>query len=349
MVTIRQVALRAGVSPATVSRVLSGTAPVNEEKRQRVLRAVEELGYRPNQLARSLAHGRLSVIHLIIGDIRNPFYAELARGVEDVGYEHGFTVVVSSTDDNPEREALYLHTTADFRAAGLVLSTALPEQQLLAHLQRIGCPVVLLNRYHPSVDADAVLLDNHMGGYLATRHLLDLGHRKIAHLAGPVNSSASRERLEGFRAAVREFGLDPDQLIIDYGNLRHDSGYRMGQRLVAAGMPVTAVFAGNDLMALGVMEAVTQAGLRVPEDLSVVGFDDTNLSGLWTVLLTTVRQPQYEMGRAAGELLVRRLSDPKGTANRRVVFAPELVVRRSTARPSGSRGDKEELKGVVER
>lgn len=328
--TIRDVAALAGVSVATVSRVLGDSPRVRDETRQRVLEAIERLHFRPSVVARGLANGRLQALHLIIADIRNPFYAEVARGVEDTVFENGFTLVVSNTDDEAEREQLYLEATTQYGFAGVILMSALETDELVAVVQGLNCPIVLLNRYLRGCDTDAVLVDNYRGGYLATEHLIRLGHRRIGHLSGPLRSSASRERLRGFQQAMEDYGLRVDPSWLEEGNLRLESGVRYALSCLQGQRDVTAVFAANDMMAIGLIDTLVRHGWGVPERLSVIGFDDIAFSGLKGISLTTVRQPQYEMGVTAAELLIDRIRVGVRETNR-VVFTPTLVERGTTA------------------
>lgn len=330
--TVREVALRADVSPATVSRVLSSTGRVAPELRERVHRAVAELGYRTNQVARSLATGRLGVVSLLVPDLRNPFFAEMARGVEDLLSPAGYALILANTDDTDALEQSHIERARELRTAGMIIASATDWLRLKHDLNGANCPVVLVNRYHPEAELDGVAVDNYRGGYLAGRHLVELGHRHIAHLGGPPRSPASSERLRGLRAALANAGLDPDGLTLEYGTLCMESGYEFGLRLGRTAPAVTAVFAANDLMAMGVLHALHERGLKVPEDLSVIGFDDTPLASLWSVQLSTVRQPRMEMGRQAAQLLLDRMRGDTSPF-RRIVLLPELIIRGSTGAP----------------
>ena len=330
--TIKDIAEMAGVSRATVSRVLSNPSVVSQPRQEAVHRAIKDLSYRPSPIARGLTTGRVPCLHVLISDIRNPFYAEMARGVEDAARNNDYAVVFGNTDDSPERELQYLAHTNELRFAGVIMMSAVGKVDLKKALCELNRPVVLANRLVPGMEADAVVLNNEHGAYHATRYLIDLGHRRICHLAGLRYSSASAERKRGFVRAVEEAALDIPQGSVFSGDLRVESGETMGRRLVKEGLKCTAIFAANDLMAIGLISAFESEGIRVPEDVSVIGFDDIAYAGLPGVQLTTIKQPSYEMGRAALNMLLERVRG-ESSAFRMMRFEPELVERGTCSVP----------------
>ena len=330
--TIKDIAEMAGVSRATVSRVLSNPSVVSQPRQEAVHRAIKDLSYRPSPIARGLTTGRVPCLHVLISDIRNPFYAEMARGVEDAARNNDYAVVFGNTDDSPERELQYLAHTNELRFAGVIMMSAVGKVDLKKALCELNRPVVLANRLVPGMEADAVVLNNEHGAYHATRYLIDLGHRRICHLAGLRYSSASAERKRGFVRAVEEAALDIPQGSVFSGDLRVESGETMGRRLVKEGLKCTAIFAANDLMAIGLISAFESEGIRVPEDVSVIGFDDIAYAGLPRVQLTTIKQPSYEMGRAALNMLLERVRG-ESSAFRMMRFEPELVERGTCSVP----------------
>lgn len=327
--TIKEIAQLAGVSRATVSRVMTNHPNVHEKTRAAVLKVIQEHGYRPNAVAQSLASGRMKTIELILSDIRNPFYSEMARGVEDVARAFNYRVILANTDDQTDRIIESLESSRDYQVAGVILTSAFENPRIRQALMSVSSPVVLMMRFLKDMNYDAVIFDDELGGYLATKHLIDLGHRRVGHLAGPAASSASRGRTVGYKKAMAENGLSIDESWILAGDLKYEAGVRYANFLKENGWPVTAVFAGNDMMAIGLLDALYREGLRVPEDISIVGYDDISLAGLRGVGLTTIRVPQYEIGRAAAEILLNKIT---GTSQgyRKVVFQPELVVRQTT-------------------
>lgn len=330
--TVKDVADRAGVSRSTVSRVLSCPTLAKPITRAKVRRAIKELSYQPCPIARGLATGTVPFVHVLVSDIRNPFYADLARGVEDVAREHGYAIVFANTDDSPKRELEYLEYTNKLRFAGLIIMSAMGRVELKKAIIKLNRPVVLVNRKVPGLSTDTVILNNEYGGYLATKYLIDLGHKKICHLAGIQKSSASAERYQGFVKAMKDEGLDIRQGAVLQGDLRLGSGEAVGHRLIKEGLKYTAVFSANDQMAIGLISAFEREGIRVPEDVSVIGFDDIAYARLPRIQLTTVRQPSYEMSRAAMNMLLEQLRQ-QSSVSRTMRFEPELVVRSTCGPP----------------
>ncbi|WP_025774744.1 LacI family DNA-binding transcriptional regulator [Neomoorella thermoacetica] len=329
-ITIKDIAQRSGVSCSTVSRVLTNHPNVDPKTRERVKQVIDELGYRPSRIARGLVMGQINVVALIIGDIRNPFYAELTRAVKDILNKEGYMVVVSDSDYDPQKEEIYIRAAEEYGFAGIIMITAMETEALIQQLEKLRCPVVLLNRYLPSVETDVISVDNYLGGYLAAEHLIKLGHRNIAHLAGFKNSSATRDRLRGFIDAHVHYGIQLNQERIVYGNLQMEAGYKFAKEYLSQNEDITAVFCGNDLMALGLIEALYEEGKEIPRDISVIGYDDIDMASLARVKLTTIRQPQYEMGQTAAEVLIDRMKGKIG-APKRIIFTPKLIIRESTA------------------
>ncbi len=328
---MRDVAERAGVSITTVSHVVNETRPVSDELRGRVLAAIQELGYQPNTLARSLRRGKTHTIGMIIPDNANPFFAEVSRGVEDTSFEHGYSVILCNSDGDLDKELLYTSVLAEKRVDGIIFVAAGVSTEHIRDLQAQRIPLVVVDRDIPDVAVDSVLTDNARGGELATRHLLELGHRRIGCITGPSDVTPSADRVTGYRRVLEAFGVPVDERLIVKGDFRCESGYRTTHSLLAMGNPPTAIFACNDMMAIGVICEALELGLRVPGEVSVVGFDDVRLASFTNPPLTTVAQPKYEMGTVATRLLIERMHDLDMPARRRV-FDVSILVRQSTAR-----------------
>ncbi len=329
---MREVAERAGVSVTTVSHVINGTRPVSAHLSQRVKAAMEELGYQPNQLARSLRVGTTHTIGLILPDSANPFFAEIARGIEDAGFARGYSVIIGNTDNNPAKERLYVNVLLEKQVDGFIFVSAGESTHAISALLARQKPFVIVDRMIPQVEVDSVVTDNTRGGELATAHLLDLGHRRIGCITGPSGLSSSVDRLNGYRRALEVYDLPVDESIIVRGDFHYRGGYTAARRLLENADPPTAIFALNDLMAIGALAAAHQLGLRVPEDLSVVGFDDIELASYMAPPLTTVAQSKHQMGKLATQLLLERLQD-RSLPPRARILDVSLVVRRSTAPP----------------
>jgi len=327
---MRHVAKRANVSVTTVSHVINETRPVSDELRQRVLTAMDELGYQPNLLARSLRQGKTHTIGMIIPDNANPFFAEMARGVEDTSFEQGYSVILCNSDGNLDKELLYANVLAEKRVDGILFVVAGLSTKRILDLQARRMPLAVVDRDLPDAAVDSVLTDNAQGGWLATHHLVELGHHRIGCITGPSDITPSAERITGYRQALDENGIPVDKALIVRGDFQYDSGYQAASQLLQMDDPPTAIFACNDLMAIGVMSAALKLGLHIPADLSVIGFDDVRLASFANPPLTTIVQPKYEIGVIATTMLLERMHDLEMPARRRV-FETNLLVRQSTA------------------
>lgn len=321
--TILDVAARAGVSKSLVSRVLRQSPLVSAKNRDAVLRAIEELGYRPNAAARTLVQSRSETIGVLITDLGNPFLVEVAQGVQDIAEPAGYTVVVLSAGRQARAEEAALHKLTELRVDGLVCDTVgLPKESLRRAAE--GTPVVALTRTPAIPRVDSVVTDDRKGAALVVEHLVGLGHRRIAIIADGLEQ-ASADRLDGYRTSMEDRGLR-DEVRVAKGGFNQADGFKAARRLLEADDPPTAIFAGNDFCAFGVLGATAELGLRVPDDVSVVGFDDISFAALQGVGLTTVRQPARDIGHAASEAILSRIDKPSQRA-RRIVMAPTLMVR----------------------
>lgn len=331
-ITLRDVAARAGVHTATASRALNPETRglVNEETARRVMDAAAELGYRPNPIARGLKTSRSYTVGVVVPDLRNPIFPPMARGIEDRLEPAGYTSLLANTDNDPEREALSFSALRARQVDGFITATARREHPLLSQLSAGGAEIVLVNRCTDGLELPCAVPDDHAGMRQAVEHLVALGHRRIAHFA--VRSvSTGEHRFEGYLAAMAACGAEvDDDLVLDARVFSEDEGARCCRELLAAGRAFTAVLAGNDLMALGCIDTLREAGVPCPADVSVVGVNDMDWAARFSPPLTTVRLPHHDLGVAAAELLLERLEDPAGPA-RRVVLPTELVVRGSTA------------------
>ncbi|WP_026332407.1 LacI family DNA-binding transcriptional regulator [Deinococcus apachensis] len=327
-VTLAEVARAAGVSASTVSRILNGTANVSAEKREAVERTLTRLNYRPNVLARGLASGRTMSVGVLTQDISSPFYGDTLRGLEQGLARSGYHPVVISGHWRAQEEMEAIDFLVSRRVDGMVvLGGVTPDERLREVAGQV--PLVALGRCVPGLDAQCLRLDNHSGAYAATRHLIDLGHRAIAHIAGVNSHRDAQDRLAGYRAALQDAGLPFDPELVLEGDFLEQSGFLAATRLIEGRRMFTAIFAANDQMAYGVRLALYRRGLRVPEDVSLVGFDDLPGSIYTTPPLTTVRQPTYEMGVAAAACVLRLLRDEPPELPPLDVT---LIVRESTAR-----------------
>ena len=331
-VTIEDVARAAGVSRQTVSRAINDQEEISSQTRARVLRIVEEMGYRPSGIARGLATRRTCTLGLVIPDVANPFFSDVARGAEHVAYAEGYNVFLCNTEEDPQRELAVLQSLEEKRVDGVVLcSSRLDDDELRAVVNHRFVAVLVNRRLEPEDEENrvgVVMLDDVAGGRMATQHLLDSGHRTVGFLAGPPASHSGRWRTEGYRAAMADVGLHYNPAWMVHCTADVDGGHQAARDLLTAHPELTALFCYNDLVAVGALQACADRGHRVPDDLAVVGFDDILLAALVTPSLTTCRVPRYDLGVQAMRLLLDQIygcSD--GCAE--VVLRPELVVRAS--------------------
>ena len=328
--SIAQIARRAGVSTATVSRVLNDDPTVGESYRRRVIKAVEETGYRPNRLARNLRRQQSAAIGIVVPDIENPHFSEAVRAIEDLAHSRGHHVLVCNTDETADKQRTYLEALADERVSGVVLSPSAPGGEDVTRLIDDGIPVVALDREVADPRADAVLADNVRATRLATEHLLTLGHERIAYVSGRETVETGAERLDGYQLSMRAAGLD-DTLVVD-GDFRIEGAHEVVADLLAREPRPTALVVGNNLMTIGALRAVRDAGLRVPGDVALVGIDDPFWAPHLDPPLTTVMQPVRRMASDAMELLLERVHEGR-TSPRRIVHPVELRVRASCGAP----------------
>lgn len=336
MATMKQVAERAGVSTSTVSHVINNTRSVSEDVRKRVLAVIEDMRYIPSAVARSLKNDKTHTIGVSVPDNTHPGFAELLRGIEDAAFAVGYNIMLCNGYEDAQRQAAHLRGLIEKRIDGLVLVGGSARDELAPLLANQSVPVVLADHEVAGVDADFIGLDHEATGHAAARHLLDLGHRRIACLAGPEREPAGQERLAGCRRALREAGLALDPAYLVHGEPDCQGGHDAALRLLALPVPPSALFACNDLMALGALCAAREAGIDVPGQLSVAGGDDLGCAAFATPRLTTVSQPTYDMGRRLAELLFQRIRGEGGARVHRRLPG-RLVARQSTSHPQARR------------
>lgn len=329
---IKDVAREAGVSVGTVSNVLNHPARVSAVTTERVRRAMRDIGYVRNEAARALRAGSSRVIGLTVLDAANPFFMDVAAGVEEVANDHERTVALVNSGDDPDRERRHLEALLELRVQGLLMSPVDASPDIIRRFTDRDIPVVFVDRNPEGVDACAVVVDDVAGGRLAGQHLVDVGRTRIAYVAGPMEITQVRHRLTGLHEGV---GKAADVVVITANQLALDAGTTASATLLDDHPDVDAIFAANDLLALGTLRTLISRGIRVPDDVAVVGYDDIAFAGGAAIPLTSVRQPRFELGRAAAGLLFDELSDGPRHSHRTVEFTPELVVRESTMSTPG--------------
>src|SRR5579872_4092106 len=336
-VTLRDVAQKSGVNVSTVSRALNNSYGVHEDTRKHVFRVAARLNYRANQVARGLVTGRSHSIGLVVSDIRNPFFAEVARGAEDAAYRAGCDLVLCNSDLKAEKQMGYFDSLLAKRVGGIVMNSV----AALSHAQQdqlwaAGVPIVLLNRSSVYRRFSSVLGDNLEGGEIAGNYLIDLGHSNVGHITGPRAHGNLTDRAKGFLKAFHDRGL-PEPGVV-YGEHTFAGGYESARQLLEAGRKITAIFAGNDVLAFGCIRAAIEKGIRIPGDLSIIGFDNVEMSQITNPPLTTIDQPKYEIGEAAIEMLLNMIAKDGTREPEHRVIGVRLIERQSCRKISESAG-----------
>jgi len=333
--TINDVARKAGVSTTTVSHIINGTRYVSDELKVKVEAAIRELGYRPNSLARGLRRGESKTLGLIVPDNSNPFFAEILRSIENIGYEHGYAVILCNSDDDIKKEISYTELLVAKQVDGIVFITT---NNSCEHLQEIideGIPIVVIDRDIPLSGTDVLLVDNFHGGYMATRYLIELGHRRIACITGPSLLNPSADRVNGYKQALSEAGIPENPAWIVTGDFQYRGGELGIEQLLQLDERPTAVFACNDMMALGALRGLRKAKLSVPRDISLIGFDDISLTSVVSPALTSVAQPLHEISRLAFELLIERIQQKGENHEAKRIVLPTQIVERESCKHYG--------------
>lgn len=330
--SIREVAKRAGVSLGTVSNVLNRPEIVAEETRERVKQAIEEIGFVRNGSARQLRAGTSRHIGLVVLDVANPFFTEVARGVEDVANQAGYAVILCNSDDSLEKETHYLQVLEEQRARGVLITPVQSDASYLHRFRQRGISVVLLDRPSRIKDLCSVAVDDMRGGEMAAAHLLEQGHEQIAFVHGPLSIRQCADRKRGVHRAIKAIGRDLERALLDITTAAQSAreGELAVEHLLSARVKPTAVFCANDLLALGVMRGLIKRGLSIPRDMAMVGYDDVEFASILSTPLTSIRQPKYELGRMAAELLLDEALNPADHEHKHIVYQPELIVRESS-------------------
>jgi len=335
--TLKKIAEKAGVSVATASRVLNDKPSqirISEQTKKKVLKVATELDYHPNIFARSLRTRKTGIVGVIVSDITDPYFSGIIDGVEKVLNENSYYFLLSSAQNSPQKEEIYLTWLHKSHVDGLLIlgGTQRFTNNEVKQLVRSGIPIVIVGRRSPHPNISSVTVDNFTGGFLGTEHLIKLGHREIIHITTSQPRVDGEERLKGCKSAMEKHELK-EKCWIEKGDITAESGYKAMTNILKKGKRPTAVFAFNDISALGVMRAISDHGLKIPEDIAVVGFDDIAIATHFDPPLTTVRQPQEEMGKKGAELLMRAIIErEKGAEGENIVFKAKLIIRKSCGR-----------------
>ena len=337
-ITIREVALRSGVSIGTVSNVLNNVPSVGKSIRRRVLRVIRDLNYEPNRVAKSLVSGHTQTLAFIIPDICNPFFPEMVQGASDKASAHDYNLFLGNIGKYPKRETEYIRDFVSQGVDGLIIATSDyskygPEEQ--KQIRDLRIPIVMVDRNIPGLELDLVCFDNVRCAQIAVTHLVNSGYRKIGMILGPIQTMTARERLEGGSMILQERGLCRQELI-KCGEFTLESGFQIMCSFLKNRNEVDAVFCANDMIAIGAIKAIEQKGYRVPEDVAVIGFDDLYLSSLIKPPLTAIHQPVYDLGATAVQMVIERIQGKAPQGSRKVILSGELVIRKSTLIPQAN-------------
>ena len=332
MVTLNDIAHKAGVSVSTVSRVLNRKSKkhrISPETAKLVLEAAQELNYRPNQLARGLRLKRTHTIGLVVPDISNPFFAHVTRMIQKNAYEFGYSMIVCNTDEDIHTEIEQIDLLRGKGVDGYIIMPVGVANQHIIELIEMHKPLVLLDRCFDGLETNSVVVDNYSGAYQSTKYLIEQGHRRIAIIQGLINTSTNSERVKGYQDALKESGLPVDNNLIVGNDFRKDNGYIETKLLLSSEDPPTAIFTMSDLITLGALEAIEESDFSIPEDISIISYDDIDFAPFFKAPLTAVRQPKESMGKVAVKLLIDHIKSKDKSGKQKIVLKPELVIRHS--------------------
>ena len=332
-INIKDVARKAGVSTATVSRVLGDFHGVRDKTKKKVLKAVAELNYEINAVARHLRQKKTKTIGIIVENVLSKFCSAIAKSVEDTNNKFGYNTILCNADENPEKELNYLKILKSNRVDGIILTPTGKNSKYVQHLINSGTKVVLLDRLIEGVDCDAILVDNANGAYKAVKHLIDQGYRKIGIVSGILDRTTGAERLKGYLQAIEEVGIAKEDSLIKIGNFKKESGRKLTKELLEQSNKPKAIFTTNIDMSMGALLAIKEKGLTIPDDIGIVCFDDSDWALILEPSITVIRQPVYQLGSTAAELLIKKIEDEEKNLDHKptvVTLNTELIIRNST-------------------
>ena len=333
MVTIKDIARKLNLSYSTVSRALNSSSLVNSRTMKLIKDEAKRMGYTPNALARGLVLQKSGIVGMVIPDITNPFFPAIARGAEDEACRRGYNLLVCNSDWNVDMETHHLKLIKEKKVEGLILSSINVQNEYLEKIIEQGYPLVFISRVYPGVDVNFVGVDTEYGGYLAGKYLAELGHREVAFIGGSFNVNSVQGRYKGFRKALSKYGINFNESYAIEGEFNIKSGYEKALNLLKRRGTVTGIFAANDLIAVGVIRAARELGYLIPEEISIIGYDDIFLASLPGIELTTVFQEKRKMGELAAKLLLDEIDGEKDLkkGKKRIILTPRLIVRKTTS------------------
>ncbi len=329
-VTLKDIAKKLNVSVSTVSRVVNNKKYVSPKTREKVLKALEEYNYTPNQVARSLKNKSTNTVGIVIPDITEDFFSYIIKGIDHVLVKNGYSIILCDTNESAEREELYLNLLVEKQVDGLILATVSKDHKLIKNIMKRGISVIFIDNLPKLKNSyDSVIIDNAKASYIAVEHLIELGHRNIGIITGKQDETTGYERLIGYKRALIENNIEIDENLITVGDFKEKSGYNNMKLLLEKNKNMTAVFVASSKMTFGAIKAIKEKGLRIPEDIALVGFDVHDPSGLITPSITTILQPEENIGKAAAELMLKRLSEKGEKYHQKIVLEPQLLIRDS--------------------
>lgn len=331
MLKIRDVAIAAGVSTATVSRVMANKPHVREEVRKKVMAVVDQLGYRPNLVAQNLRAQQSKIIGLIVSDIQNPFFRYIGRAVEDIAHQNGYSVILCNNDEDPEKEKMYLQLMQDQNIAGIILSPTRKATQEFERISKLNIPMAVIDRRVDNLKVDNISTDNVFSAEKIIAHLCNNGYKRIAGIFGD-GSTTGKDRHKGYLNALKNANLKAPKELIKFTHPREEAGYQATLQLLQLASPPDAIFTSNSLLAAGVLQAIQEKKLSIPDQIALATFDDTSWTKLVTPAITVVDQPAYEIGQTATELLMQRIKDPT-RSTREIILKGNLIIRQSSGTP----------------
>ncbi len=332
-ITIEDIARECNVSKSTVSRVLNNSPHVKSSTRKKVLEVMKKYNYTPNILARGLIAKKIGALGVIVSDITNPFHSLLVRGIGDICRTYGYSLFLCNTDGRVDEEIKHVRSLIQRSVDGIIFASIKLKDEGLEEAKKSGIPILLVGRLPEKEEGfNYVIVDNELGGYMAVNYLISLGHRKIAYLSGPWDTWPNIRRFEGYKRALEEAGLSIDKKYIFKGDFTLDTAYSIGTKILMMRDRPTSVFCANDMSAIGLLEACMELGVKVPEEMSIIGFDDIPLSSFRTIQLTTVSQSIYDQGALAGKILLEKLQNEDNTPTQ-LTLPPKLIIRKTCAPP----------------
>lgn len=342
---LKDIAQKLNISVSTVSRVANGKAYVKPETRETVMKALEEMNYTPNQVARSLKNKATKTIGIVVPDISEDFFAYVIKGIDNVLSRNGYTIILCDTGENAEKEELYINLLSEKQIDGVILATVSKEHKALYKLIAKELPIIFIdNLPNLKTNYDSVIIDNNRASYMAAEHLINLGHKTIGAIIGKIDETTGYERLLGYKKALEDNNLPANENLIKIGDFKEKSGYESMKSLLKMNKDISAVYVASSKMTYGAIKAILEKGLQIPKDISLVGFDIHDASGLIRPGITTVLQPEERIGKVAGELMLKRLQDSDERYSQKIVLEPEIMIRDSCGYMAGKNSNSHETK-----